>query len=79
MKITEYAISKRVTVYVLVVLMVLAGTSTYMALPREASPDIEIPFIIVKTAYIGASPEDVENLVTRKIEKKLQGLSLIHI
>ena len=74
MKITEYAISKRVTVYVLVVLMVLAGTSTYMALPREASPDIEIPFIIVKTAYIGASPEDVENLVTRKIEKKLQGL-----
>ena len=74
MKITEYAISKRVTVYVLVALMVLAGTSTYMSLPREASPDIEIPFIIVTTAYIGAAPADVESLVTRKIEKKLQGL-----
>jgi multidrug efflux pump len=74
MKITEVAISKRVTVYVLVILMVLAGTSTYMSLPREASPDIEIPFIIVTTVYVGAAPADVENLVSRKIEKKLQGL-----
>ncbi len=74
MKITDYAISKKVTVYVLVVLMVLAGTSTYLTLPREAAPDIEIPFIIVTTPYVGAAPADVENLVTRKIEKKLQGL-----
>lgn len=74
MKITEYAIRKRVTVYVLVALMVLAGTTTYLTLPREAAPDIEIPFIIVTTPYVGASPADVENLVTRKIEKKLQGL-----
>jgi multidrug efflux pump len=74
MKITEVAISKRVTVYVLVALMVLAGTSTYLTLPREAAPDIEIPFIIVTTIYVGASPADVESLVTRKIEKKLQGL-----
>ena len=74
MKITDYAISKKVTVYALVVLMVLAGTSTYMTLPREAAPDIEIPFIIVTTPYVGAAPADVENLVTRKIEKKLQGL-----
>ncbi len=74
MKITEYAISKRVTVYVLVALMVLAGTTTYISLPREAAPDIEIPFIIIMTPYIGAAPADVESLVTRKIEKKLQGL-----
>ena len=74
MKVTEYAISKRVTVYVLVVVIVLAGTSTYMTLPREAAPDIEIPFIIVTTVYVGAAPAEVESLVTRKIEKKLQGL-----
>ena len=68
MKITQIAISRRVTVYVLVALMVLAGTSAYLSLPREAAPDIEIPFIIITTPYIGASPADVENLVTRKIE-----------
>ncbi len=77
MKITQIAISRRVTVYVLVALMVLAGTSAYLSLPREAAPDIEIPFIIITTPYIGSSPADVENLVTRKIEKKLQGLESV--
>lgn len=54
--------------------MVVAGLSTYASLPREAAPDIPIPFVIVTTIYVGASPTDVEHLVTREIETELQGL-----
>ncbi len=46
-----------------------------MALPRESSPDVKIPMVMVVTPYSGASPEDVENLVTRKLERELKGLS----
>ncbi len=74
MIVTNYAIRKRVTVYVLVILLVSMGAYGYATLPRKAAPDITIPFIITTTVYVGASPEDVETLVTRKIEKKLQGL-----
>ncbi len=74
MRITEYAIRHRVTVYVLAIIFILFGGYSYWSLPREAAPDITIPFIIVSTLYIGAPPQDVENLVTRPIEKELQGL-----
>ncbi|MBK34797.1 MAG: acriflavin resistance protein [Gemmatimonadetes bacterium] len=74
MILTDFAIRKRVTVYVLVVLLVMMGAYGYATLPREAAPDITIPFIVTTTVYVGASPADVETLVTRKIEKKLQGL-----
>ena len=68
------AVRRRLTVYVLVALLTLAGGYAYMTLPREASPDIPIPLVFVTTPYIGASPQDVETLVTRYIEKQLQGL-----
>ena len=74
MRITDYAIRHRVTVYVLAIIFILFGGYSYWSLPREAAPDITIPFIIVSTLYIGAPPQDVENLVTRPIEKELQGL-----
>jgi multidrug efflux pump len=74
MKLTDYAIRHRITVYVFVVVLVLFGGSAYITLPREAAPDITVPFIVVSTLYIGAPPQDVENLVTRRIEKELQGL-----
>ena len=74
MKLIDYAVRRRITVYVLVLMCVFMGAYSYVNLPREAAPDIPIPYIIVSTPYIGASPQDVENLVTRYIEKKLQGL-----
>jgi multidrug efflux pump len=45
-----------------------------MTLPREAAPDIPIPYIMVTTTYEGVSPEDMETSVTMKIEKELNGI-----
>ncbi len=58
----------------LILLIVVVGAYSYIALPREAAPDVPIPYIVVTSTYEGVSPEDVENAVTMKIEKKLSGI-----
>jgi multidrug efflux pump subunit AcrB len=47
----------------------------YQTIPKEQFPEIVIPTILVNTIYPGTSPEDMENLVTRPIEKQLKGIN----
>ncbi len=74
MLISDTAIKNRTTVFVLMVLIAALGAYSYVTLPREAAPDVPIPFVLVTTPYEGASPKDVESQVTIKIENKLTGL-----
>ncbi len=74
MIITNAAIKNRITVSVLIVLIVFAGAYSYRTLPREAQPDVPVPYIVVTTVYPGVSPEDIETSVTMKIEAELSGL-----
>ncbi|MBT3449212.1 MAG: efflux RND transporter permease subunit [Bacteroidetes Order II. Incertae sedis bacterium] len=72
MKITNTAIKYRTTVLVLTVVLVLGGIYSYITIPKEANPSIEIPNIVVTTIYPGASPDDVESLLTQPIESEIQ-------
>ncbi len=74
MSITGYAIKKYTTVFVLIVFIIIAGLMSYFSLPREAAPDVKIPFMIVTTLYPGVSPEDIETLITREIEQELKNI-----
>ncbi len=74
MLLTDVAIRNRTTVAVLGLIILLMGGYSYFSLPREAAPDIPIPYILVTTTYEGVSPEDVESSVTMKIEKELNGV-----
>jgi CzcA family heavy metal efflux pump len=74
MIISDVAIQKRTTVYVVIVMAVLFGVYNYITLPRETTPDISVPFIFVSTSYTGVSPSDMENNVTIPLEKKLKRL-----
>jgi multidrug efflux pump len=74
MLITDLAIRNRTTVAILGIIIVLLGGYSYLSLPREAFPDIPIPYIMVTTTYEGVSPEDIESSVTMKIEKELNGI-----
>src|SRR5262245_1320735 len=47
----------------------------FTTMPKEQYPDIVVPTISVVTVYVGNSPKDIENLVTRPIEKELKGIS----
>jgi multidrug efflux pump subunit AcrB len=74
-KLTTWAINNRTGVYIMTVLICLFGINTYISLPKEQFPDIVIPTMYVATAYPGTSPSDMENLVTRPIEKQLKSIS----
>ncbi|WP_163715940.1 efflux RND transporter permease subunit [Mangrovibacterium lignilyticum] len=71
---TYLAIKNKTTVYILTALLVFAGIFSYNKMPRELFPEIVIPTIFVQTIYPGNSPVDIENFITRPIEKELKGL-----
>lgn len=74
MKLTRGAIARYPMVFAFMFIIVLLGIKSYIDLPRESSPDVKIPFVSVAAPYAGTSSEDMENLVTRKLEQQLKGL-----
>ena len=74
MLLTNAAISRRSTVFFLMIVIFIVGLFSYVTLPRESNPDITIPMILVQTTYEGAASEDVENLITIPLERKLKSL-----
>lgn len=74
MLITKAAIKWKQAVFLLMMVFIIFGSSAYISLPREADPDVPIPYIFITTIYSGVSPTDMESLVTFKIENKLRGI-----
>ncbi|HEX5653386.1 MAG TPA: efflux RND transporter permease subunit, partial [Chitinophagaceae bacterium] len=72
---TSWAIDNRTAIYIVAILISLFGLTKFNSMPKEQFPDIVVPTISVATVYIGNSPKDIENLVTRPIEKELKGIS----
>ena len=72
---TSWAIDNKTSIYVLAVLISILGLMNYVQIPKEQFPQVVIPYIIVNTPYPGTSPEDIENLVTRPIEKQLKSIT----
>jgi len=72
---TSFSIENRISVLVLILLVMVMGIQSYLSIPKEAAPDITVPNILVITTYPGTSPEDMESLVTRKLEDELSGIS----
>ncbi len=71
MILSNYAIKFRVAVLVFVGVLAIAGTVSYLTLPREGSPDITIPYVFVSATYEGTAPQEMEKLITIPLEKQL--------
>ena len=72
---TSLAIRHPTSVVVLTLILIAWGFISYSQIPREASPEIVIPRIIVNTVYAGVAPGDVETLVTRPLEEELNTIA----
>jgi len=64
-------VRRSATVILTSVCILLGGLFTYLTMPREAAPDVEVPFVMVTTPYVGVSPEDIEVLITKPLETEL--------
>ena len=73
--ITAWAVENKVTIYVITAIVCVIGMVSYSRLPKEQFPELVIPTILVSTINAGTSPIDVENLITRPIEKQLKSVA----
>ena len=69
------SVDNRTSVVILMFLILITGIGAYNSMPRENFPEINIPTIYVGVAYPGNSPEDMENLITRHIEKEINTIT----
>lgn len=67
----EAALNRSRTVLAILVLLLIAGTSSYINIPKESSPDINIPHMYVSLFLEGISPDDSERLLLRPMEQEL--------
>lgn len=72
---TSWSVDNRTVIYIMAILITLYGLNKFNTLPKEQFPDIVVPTISVATIYVGNSPEDMENLVTRPIEKQIKSIT----
>ncbi len=75
MIISNIAINRSTSIFVLLALILVAGIYSYLSLPRESNPEVVVPYITVNVPYEGVAPEDIESLITIPIERRLAGLS----
>ncbi|MCY7294612.1 efflux RND transporter permease subunit [Alteromonas sp. a30] len=62
------------TVLMILLLLLLSGTVTYLNIPKESDPDITIPFIYVSIVHDGISPEDAERMLVKPMENELRSI-----
>ena len=72
---SSWAIDNKITIYILTIIITIIGISSYISLPKESFPDITVPTIYVQTVNAGNSPTNIENTITKPIEKKLKSVA----
>jgi len=69
--ITTASLKNKNTVYLLILILAIAGGLTYKNLPKEMFPEVALPMVMIQTPYPGNAPSDIENLVTKPLEKEI--------
>jgi len=69
MKIPEFSVNRKVTTAMMAMILVVLGFISYTRLGLDFFPELEFPTVSVVTTYSGASPEDIENTITRPLEQ----------
>jgi multidrug efflux pump subunit AcrB len=71
-KLTTFALKNRNTIFLVTFAIIVFGIMSYVSLPKELMPEINIPTVLIQTVYPGNPPADIENLVTKVIEKEIK-------
>ena len=74
---SRYSVKKPYTVVVAVVLVLILGVVSFTKMNTDLLPSMDMPYAMVMTTYPGASPETVEQTVTRPIEQSMATVSNI--
>ena len=72
---TKFVLKRPVTAVLCVISLIFFGLMSIFGMKLELTPDINMPMLVVTTTYPGASPEDIDKLITREIEDEISTLS----
>ncbi|HKM28725.1 MAG TPA: efflux RND transporter permease subunit [Anaerovoracaceae bacterium] len=70
----KFSVKKPLTVFVVVILIMVLGVVSFTKMTPDLFPNIDMPYVIVMTTYPGATPEKVEDTVTKPLEQSLSTL-----
>lgn len=77
---SSLAVDNATSVFLITAMILLFGLQAYNDMPKEQFPEISFPQVYINTVYFGNSAEDIENLITRELEKEIQSVDgLKHI
>lgn len=72
---SRFSVKKPMTVFVAVVLVLILGVMSFINMTTDLLPNMDLPYAVAYTTYIGASPEQVEQSVTKPMESALAATS----
>jgi len=75
MKIVDLSVDRKITVTMITLIVILGGIISFTKLGLDMLPDVEFPMVSVVTVYSGASPEDIESIVTKPIEQAISSVT----
>ncbi len=75
---SKFSVKKPMTVFVAVVIVLVLGVVSYLRMTPDLLPSIDLPYVVVVTTYPGATPEKVEQEVTKPMEQSMATLENIH-
>lgn len=76
---TSWAIDNKTSMYVLAIILAIFGFINYSTIPKEQIPEIKLTYVMVSTMYPGTSPSDIENFVTRPLEKNMKSIEDVKV
>jgi hydrophobic/amphiphilic exporter-1 (mainly G- bacteria), HAE1 family len=78
MFLSKLSINRPVMMTMVILVFVVFGALAYFGLSLNLMPEVDIPYVTIQTVYAGAGPNEVENLVTKKIEDAVSTISKIN-
>ena len=76
-KLSSFAIDNRTSIFLVTIMILLFGVRSYIDMPKEQYPEASLPTIYINTPYFGNSAVEIENLVTRPLEKEIESINEI--
>lgn len=73
-RLTKFSLKNTVIVFLIIVMIIGGGIYSTSSIKQEAMPNISIPMITTSTLYIGATPEDVADKISRPLQKSISGI-----
>ncbi len=73
--ISKFSVKKPYTILVAVIMVIILGVVSLTRMTADLLPNINLPYVVIMTTYVGASPETVEMVVTKPVESSMATVS----